>query len=488
MPSHRLIPDLALTVLAAALCATTAARANDTPGPGARSQRLLDELQAVSGVPGMGAAVWQGDRIVWQGSAGLRDLAAGTPVEADTRFRLASVSKLVAVAAAARLAEDGKLDLDAPVATLWDGVDPGWPALSVRQLAAHTAGVPHYEARDADRGDVAYASARDAAALVRGRSLLSAPGERYHYSSWGYTLMSAVIEARAGQRFPDYVREHVTRDLAISVDGRYWDDPRWSRTYEFVSGRVTAAAPHDSSYTWAGGGFSGTPSAVAEFGGRMMSGRIVPLERFHAMLEPARFNDGREVRDDGYAIGLGWRTLVDGDGNRRAQHAGVTLGARSALVTWPDLPPAEQTAASLLSNTLWVSSIESSAAMLAAPHLTAPSGLVPTNCPVQATRYAGEFRGQPISGTAAFAIVDGLCTGTLALDAEAKAYFDAFPQKDSPHLRLVGLDAGPGLSRAALVTPIGLYDLRAEADGSHRASMGGDSVMRLAFSGAPQGP
>ncbi len=372
------------------------------------------------------------------------------------------------------------------MATLWDGVDPDWPALSVRQLAAHTAGIPHYQGRDADRGGIAYANAREAAGLVRGRALLSTPGERYHYSSWGYTLMSAVIEARAGQDFPDYVRAQVTGDLAIGVDGRYWEDPRWSRTYEFSDGRITAAPPHDSSYTWAGGGYSGTPSAVAEFGGRMMTGRIVPIERFHAMLEPARFNDGGEVRDQDYAIGLGWRTLVDLDGHRRAQHAGVTLGARSALVVWPDLPAAEQTAVSLLSNTLWVSAIEQSAAMLAAPHQAPPRGLVPGTCPLEASRYTGAFRGQPISGAATFAVEDGLCIGTLALDGDAKAWFDDFPQKDAPHLRLVGLDKRPGLSRAALVTPIGVYDLRAEADGWHRAAMGSESEMRVRFDGLPE--
>lgn len=487
MPRPFLFQAATLAALSAAICTQAAPSTQQGPDPGVRSQRLLDELAAVNGVPGMGAAVWQGGRIVWQGSTGLRDVATGTPVEADTRFRLASVSKLVAVAAAARLAEDGKLDLDAPVATLWDGVDPDWPALSVRQLAAHTAGIPHYEARDADRGSVAYGNAREAAGLVRDRQLLSAPGERYHYSSWGYTLMSAVIEARAGQDFPDYVRAQVTGDLAISVDGRYWEDPRWSRTYEFTAGRVTAAPPHDSSYTWAGGGYSGTPAAVAEFGGRMMTGRIVPIERFHAMLAPARFNDGGEVRDKDYAVGLGWRTLVDLDGRRRAQHAGVTLGARSALVVWPDLPAAEQTAVSLLSNTLWVSAIEGSAAMLAAPHQAPPRGLVSADCPLEASRYAGEFRGQPISGTATFVVEDGLCIGTLPLNGDAKAWFDDFPQKDAPHLRLVGLDARPGLSRAALVTPLGLHDLRAEADGWHRAAMGSESEMRLRFEGLPKG-
>ncbi|WP_290890798.1 serine hydrolase domain-containing protein [Arenimonas sp.] len=472
-------PLHALTLAILALSSAPSVPA--APDPGQRSQRLLDELVDITGVPGMGAAIWQGGRITWRGSAGWRDLAAGTPVDADTRFRLASVSKLVAVAAAARLAEDGKLDLDAPVAALWEGVDPEWPALSVRQLAAHTAGVPHYQDRDADRGSVAYATAREAAGLVRGRQLLSAPGERYHYSSWGYTLMSAVIEARSGQRFPEYVTRHVTRDLAIGVDGDNRSDPRATRTYQFEGGRPTPAPAHDSSYTWAGGGYSGTPSAVAEFGGRMMAGDIVPVARFQAMLEPARLNDGREVRDDDYAIGLGWRTLTDQDGRRRAQHAGVTLGARSALVTWPDLPAAEQTAVSLLSNTLWVSSIEQSASMLAAPHMAVPADLVPAGCPVHATRYEGRFRGQPIAGTVTFAVEDGICIGKLSLAGDAKAYFDAFPQKDASHLRVISLDAGTGLSRAALVAPTGLYDLRAQPDGSHRAPLGSSSELRVNF-------
>ena len=188
------------------------------------------------------------------------------------------------------------------------------------------------------------------------------------------------------------------------------------------------------------------------------------------------------MRDDGYAIGLGWRTLTDQDGRRRAQHAGVTLGARSALVTWPDLPAAEQTAVSLLSNTLWVSSIEQSAAMIAAPHQATPADMAPAECPVHATRYEGRFRDQPFAGAASFNVEDGTCIGTLALSGEAKAYFDAFPQKDANHLRVVGLDIGTGLSRAALVTPTGLYDLRVQADGSHRAPLGSASEIQMTFS------
>lgn len=473
-----------ITLMAAApLSATDAPRpaTTDLTEAGKRADRLLAELVEVNGVPGMGAAVWQDGRIVWRGSAGYQDVAAKKPVDADTLFRLASVSKLIAVAAAARLAEDGKLELDAPVSSQWPGSNPAWAPMTLRQLAAHTAGLPHYQAVDEGRGDTHYASTAEAVAIFRDRPLIGPPGAQYHYSSWGYTLMSAVIEARAGKPFLDYVAEAITPGLAIVPDATHSGNPHASRTYEFDGGRVVDAPVHDYSYTWAGGGFSATPGALAEFGGRMMQGRVVPLARFQEMRVPMRLDDGTPVRSEDYAVGFGWRVLTDQDGRLRAQHAGVTIGARSALVTWPELPEAQQTAVSLLSNTLWVSSIEQSAAMLAAPFQPPPAKRVQRDCPVAATHFKAEYRETPSVGKARFALEDGTCVGHITLEGELKAYFDQFVQKDAGDLAIIGLDVGTGLSRAALVTPVGIYDLRAQADGSHLAQVGAGSGLRLEF-------
>lgn len=470
---------LAFGMALAVAPAIATAPAEPAPSAGRLAQRLLDELVAANGVPGMGAAVWQDGRIVWRGSAGVRDAVAGTPVDADTRFRLASVSKLLTVAAAARLAEDGALDLDAPVAAQWSGVNPSWPPMTVRQLAAHTAGVPHYQPRDDNRGGRHFASATEAAALVTDRELLSTPGQRYAYSSWGYTLIGALIEARSGQHFLDYVATRVAPGLAIGADATHRADPNASKAYEFVDGRVVEAAPHDFSYTWPGGGLAGTPTAVAEFGGRMLTGQVVPATRWRDMLAPARLADGGPVGDEDYTLGFGWRTQTDQDGRLRAHHAGVAIGARSALVTWP-LPAGEpQTAVSLLSNASWVSSIESSAAMLAAPFQPQPPSLVARACPVTAARYTGTFRGEPVAGVVQFRRDAAGCVGTVSLTGAFAAYFDAFPQRDAQALRVVGLDPDGGLSRAALVTPIGLYDLRAHADGGWRARVGRSTELVL---------
>ena len=437
--------------------------------PSAVSKRMLDELVRTNGVPGMGAAIWKGDRIIWTGSSGKRDVEHRLPVNDQTLFRLASVSKLLTATAVAKLQEDGKLDVDAPVETILPYLSADWPPMTARQVAAHISGLPHYQDQDGDRGKLHYADARAAVAIFNGRPLLQAPGERYSYSSWGYTLLGALVEERSGMAFPDYVMQFVTPGLAIGTDATDSGNENAAHAYEFVNSVVRPAPAHDFSYTWGGGGFGATASAIAAFGGNMLNDRIVRADTFDWMLRPARLADGSEAGEEDYRVGFGWRTSLDEDGARTAQHNGVTVGARSALVLWRD----EGVAVSLLSNALWTSSIDRTARMIAAPYRPLPNGLVATPCPVKAVRYGGSFNGQPVSGAARFAIENGLCTGTIEATGELKAWLSRGPQPGAGELGLVGLDMAAGLGRAGLVTPYGIYDWRAQPDGSFKVPFGG---------------
>lgn len=230
-----LVGLMALTALLALAAPAAAHAAESNAGPGQAptptptatrvAQTLLDAMRDASGVPGMGAAVVLHGRLVWQGSSGWRDSVQQRPVDANTRFRLASVSKVFTATALARLAQDGLIDPQAPLSAAaepppWLPAD--WAAITPAQLAAHTAGVPHYELRDATRGRRAFVSAQDAAqAHLAGRELLAQPGQQYRYSSWGYTLLSAAIEASSGMSFTDYLARHVTTGLAIAPDSSH---------------------------------------------------------------------------------------------------------------------------------------------------------------------------------------------------------------------------------------------------------------------------
>jgi serine beta-lactamase-like protein LACTB len=462
-------------ILAAAPLALPATAA---PTPDVVSQRLLDELRAVSGVPGMGAAIWKDGKVSWAGSSGLRDLDRDLPVDENTVFRLASVSKLLATTAAAKLHEQGKLDVDAPVSTILPWLRNDWTAMTARQLAAHTSGIDHYNDQDrATLGPLHYPTSRDAVGIFAKRPLLAPPGQAYRYSSWGFTLLGALVEERSGMLFPDYVTRELTPGLAIMRDATDGPNPNASIAYEFTERRPIRAKPIDFSYTWSGGGMAATPSALATFGGRFLANRIVARKTVEWMLRPATYNDGRMVEDEGYALGFGWRLSPDEDGAPTVHHAGVSPGVRSALVGWRD----DGMAVALLSNALWTVSIDRSARMIAAPHRPVPRTLVPRACPVSATRYSGTFNGAPAAGRVIFALEDGLCVGSLESGGELQTWLSGGAQKAAGTLKLVGIDGTGGLARAGLVTPYGIYDWRAEPDGTFKAPFGGtrDLVVRL---------
>ena len=479
MPLHpqSRVALLSLALLALLACFADASEPRLTPDAGRIADRLLQALADANGVPGMGAAVVVDGRTVWTGSAGLRDVERGLPVQRDTVFRLASVSKIIAATAAAKLREEGRLDVDASVRSILPWLQADWAPITPRQLAAHTSGLPHYQPVDDARGGIHYDSVRDAVGIFRDRALLSPPGTRYEYSSWGYTLLSAVVEARAGAPFAEYIAREVTPGLAIGVDLTDSDDPNASHAYEFADGKVRRAAPHDYSYTWAGGGLAATPEALARFGGRVLDGEVIAARTMEWMLQPTLLADGTAVRERDYQVGLGWRVSRDVDGVRIAHHAGVTNGARSALVLWPE----RRMSASILSNASWVSSIEQTAMMLAAPFKPAAPASPAVDCPLRALRYRGQFKGEPFSGLVSFTHEHGLCVGTLALPAGSFAtWLNSGPQKDARQLALVGLDPRGGFARAALVTPLGLYDLRASnKDGVHVAQLNATTLISL---------
>lgn len=467
MIKRRAAALLSTALLAALLSGAPAGAGGETDEAraGRISDAILTSLVESNGVPGMGAAVWRDGRIAWSGSAGFRDIDAGEPVTNETVFRFASVSKLFAATAAARLREQGRLDVDAPVGSIVPYLSTKWAPLTTAQLASHTAGIPHYQEVDVDRGGRRFGSVREAVGVFGDRDLLSQPGARYRYSSWGYVLLSAVIEAAAGETYLEHIAREISPGLAIGPDRTGTADPAVTVAYEFVDGDVRKAADHDYSYTWAGGGFRGTAPALAEFGGRVISGHLVSRETLDWMLVPAGLTDGSAAAEREFPVGFGWRGGRDADGRALAHHAGVTLGARSALVGYPD----HALAVSLLSNASWTSSIEQSAQMIAAPFLPADRTAKAWPCPTNTIAYEARFDDVRSEGEARFTLVDGLCIGQIASPRAVADFVDGFPQRDAASLTIVGVDLRGGLSRGALVTPIGVFDLRVQTDGGYLA-------------------
>lgn len=459
------------------LCLAAAQAVAAPPTPERHAQLLLDAMREAAAVPGMAAAVWQDGRLRWQGGSGWRDVGQQLPVQPDTRFRLASVSKLFAATAAAQLKAQGRLDVDRPVGPLLPELDAALAAVTPRQLAAHLSGMPHYEWRDFARGSTHHATARDALVHLKGRELQAAPGSRYLYSSWGYTLLGAAVEAAAGQPYLDLLRSRVAPGLDVGPDetGR---SPRMSVAYEFASGGVKPAPAHDYSYSWGGAGLAASAPALAEWGSRVLQGRVVDAATRDWMWQPTRDATGQPVAERQYRLGFGWRLAQDAQGRPVVHHAGSTLGARSVLLLWPEGVDGG-TSVSLLSNAMWTSAIERSAELLSAPFRAPLPGLAAQACPLKASRFEGELDGVAVSGRASFRVdAEGLCRGELGLPKALAAVVNPGPQPAADRLAVIGLQGG--VARAALVSPIGLADWRALPDGSFGVDVAGRRwVIRL---------
>lgn len=437
------------------------------------ADKILHALVEANGVPGMAAAVTRDGEVIWAGATGLRDVAQETPVDSDTFFRLASVSKLITVTAAAKLYEEDALDIDAPLQDFISYMPQHWSEITARQLAAHLSGIPHYQGVDANRGARRFDSIEDAVEVFASRNLLSEPGDAYHYSSYGYTLLSAAVEEAAGVSFLEYVESHISEDLAITPDALLFSAPYASQAYEFIDGEAVLAESHDYSYSWGGAGFSATASALAMFGARVLAGEIVNGETLDMMLTPMRYNDGNTVSDRDYEIGFGWRLSHDNDGALYAHHAGVAIGARSALA----IVPGEKMSAAVLSNASWTASIEQTALTLALPFRTDMHSQSP--CPIGAHQYDGHFVSDAISGSILFFLDGGICTGIISVDNAFGEWLNEFPQKNINSLKLISVMGDGGLSRAALITPIGAFDLRLNEEGAFSGRIGRRRMLTI---------
>lgn len=427
------------------------------------AQKVLDALATVNGVPGMGASVWRDGQVMWVGCTGWRDLESRKPVSRNTVFRLASVSKLIGATAAARLVQDGRLEADAPIGEVLPWLQAPWSSMTTRQLVAHISGAPHYSAQELEAlGRVHYSSSREAIGIFSHRPLVAAPGTAYSYSSWGYTLLGAVIEARSGQHTVDYLAGTLTEGLAIAADA---DEPtgQAAALYDIERGVPQRVARTDMSYTLLGGGLAATPEALVSFGGRVLTHQAINRDTWSWMLQPTRFGNGEPVHAANYDVAFGWRVGHDRDGAPIAHHAGTTTGARSMLMLWPD----HGVASALLSNASWVASMDSTAEILAAPFRPEPPGLISATCPV-GRRYAGTLGGRTVEGSTRFHLDDGRCVGTLQAPGILRDHFRNAYSWPGRTLKVIALSADGDLSRAALVTPFGLYDLR--ATGPHRWS------------------
>jgi CubicO group peptidase (beta-lactamase class C family) len=291
------------------------------------------------GIPAVSVAIVVDHQIRFQRGYGMADLENFVPAKAATVYRIASVSKPITAVAAMQLAEKGKLDLDAPI----QKYVPSFPTknfpVTTRQLLAHLSGIRHYKPGEGERTN-RYESLTDALSIFKDDPLEGEPGTRFTYSTFGYTLLGAVIEGASGMAFMDYLREYIFKPAGMQhtqADDIYAIIPNRAkgytpRVYARFDGNVRNAALMDSSYKLPGGGLVSTAEDMARFAIAVQNGGLIKRETFEQMSISQKTRDGRET---GYSYGwyIDRREGREPDGS--IWHGGVQSGFTADLWMLP---------------------------------------------------------------------------------------------------------------------------------------------------------
>ena len=193
----------------------------------AKSRIRVQTAMMRYGVPGAVVAVAVNGEVVWSEGLGLADVENNVPCSEDTPMRIASISKSLTAVAVAKAWQDGKLDFDAPI----QKYVPSFPekkvggvpvVLTIRQLLSHMAGVRHYHF---DKDEFSskeyhitehYDNVTDSLKLFVNDELVLAPGSGFHYTTHGWTLVSAALESAMGQSFLRIMKEQIFRPLNMT--------------------------------------------------------------------------------------------------------------------------------------------------------------------------------------------------------------------------------------------------------------------------------
>ena len=289
-------------------------------------------------LPGLSVAVGVGDDIVWAEGFGWADIETHAPVAPDTRFRIGHASKSLTSAAVGLLLEKRLLRLDAEIQTYV----PAFPAkqwpVTLRQVMGHVGGVRHY--RDTEWGDkptVRCERASDGLQFFASDPLLFEPGTQYRYSTYGWVLVSAAVEAAAHEPFFDFMRRQVFTPLGMADTAADFPSehvPNRSTSYYRQLERERTSDVDYSCFAGAGA-FLSTPSDLVRFGMALGRGKFLQSDTVRMLQSPQQLLSGEET-----SYGLGWMLdTVDlaGEPARLVSHASRTIeGASTSFLTFPD--------------------------------------------------------------------------------------------------------------------------------------------------------
>ena len=256
-------------------------------------------------VMGISVAIMQGQDTLYNNGFGVTYLEGTKPVTNQTKFKIASISKLIGSTLVMKLAEEGKLSLDQTLHELL----PDFPnreqaqKITLRHMLSHTSGLQDY----ASVIDSVYLETgvdptkEDYYHFFKEHPLHFEPGSNYSYSNSGFVLMAMIVERITGRSFQQEIDRVINSPAGLNLKlvKEAVDDPKMS---DYVELKDSVFHPFPI-WPWikGDGGLTTTSIELAQFPRQWSSGKIISEASFLEMTEPMILSDGVQT---GYGIGV----------------------------------------------------------------------------------------------------------------------------------------------------------------------------------------
>jgi CubicO group peptidase (beta-lactamase class C family) len=172
---------------------------------GTRLEKEIPRLMEKADIPGLSMAVIQNGEIFWSGAFGVRSRETNEPLDKNTIFEAASLTKTITAVAALKLVERGELDLDKTLAKYLPypklAGDERYKKITVRHVLTHTTGLPNW-----------------------GNKLIREPGKLYGYSGEGFLYLGRIIEKISGMSLEEFAKKEIFDPLGMSRTSYVWND------------------------------------------------------------------------------------------------------------------------------------------------------------------------------------------------------------------------------------------------------------------------
>ncbi|WP_440054932.1 serine hydrolase [Pseudoalteromonas sp. T1lg65] len=308
----------------------------------ARAEQPLDKfihsVMKERNIPGLQLAVVKDDKIVKLGSYGVADLQHNVPVTDKTLFPINSMTKAFTGVALVQLVDQGVISLDDQIGKHLTDLPKSWQSLTIRQLMAHTTGLPEILASKSTLDLIVPGDIEASWQEVQRRPFLFEPNSRFEYNQTGYILIGKLLDKYTPNGFTNFIIDKQFKPVGMKQTAQAGFDyldvviPNQTRQYYYVGNGVYGNFYGQFPYMLrTAASMSSTASELANYMIALQNEQLV--KDVSVLWQPAKLNNGRTEgfnhKENGYAVG--WQV------GQRKYHPSISAsgGNATTMITYP---------------------------------------------------------------------------------------------------------------------------------------------------------